>query len=90
VRPKVDQVPVVGQMFTDENRSGLREDYLPAVGGGFEPGRAVYGWAEVVAVALLAHSGVKRHANPQHGVLWPCLGLESCLRCGGRIQRIPR
>ena len=50
-----------GQRVEQDFRRGARDQHLTAVRQCGQPGRAVDGWSEVVAVALLAHPAVQSH-----------------------------
>jgi hypothetical protein len=67
---------------------GPREEGLPTVSGGEEPGDAVYRGSEVVAVALLYLPGVQRHPDPHPAPLVPGLGEDSPLGRERRFQGV--
>ena len=84
------QVPIgdVGQrLVAHEVSGGLREERLPAVGGGAQARAPIDRGAVVVALSQLRLPGVQGRAYPQRRRGWPRLGVQCHLDRGGGGDR---
>ena len=73
------QADAIRQAVSDRDGAGLGQHHLAPMGDGFQAGHTVDGWAEVVAVAFLALTGVHSHPDPESRFLRPCVGVQSAL-----------
>ena len=77
---QVAQRHIRRQLLAHQLLGGQREQGLPAVGGGEQPGDPVDGWPKVIGVTLLSRAGMQRHAHPQVATRAPHLRLQRPLR----------
>jgi hypothetical protein len=69
------------------HRAGAQD--LPAPCRRHHPGRQVHLWAEVVAAALVGHTGVKAHPHPERvGKARPIPGVQGALGIEGRSRGV--
>jgi hypothetical protein len=85
---KVPEIRLRRKLISYQLLSRQREQHLPAVGCGQEPGNPVYGWAEVVPVSLLCGSSVQSHPHPKRLALLPFGRMEPTLSLQGGLQCI--
>ena len=77
--------PIVTQLAGDR-----RHQRLPTMSRGEKACHLIERWAEVVAVAQLRGTGMKRHPDANGRQRRPCLALQHLLHGKRRVQREPR
>jgi hypothetical protein len=87
---EVDDCGPRREVVVDQSRGRCRQQHLPAVPSGPNPGAAVERLAEVAVIAQLGFTGVHRDAHAQLRTARPGLGSEGLLsrkRSGDRVGR---
>ena len=87
VLAEIDQRVLVRHRVAEEFLARQRHHNLTAVRRAHDPGRAVHGRAEIVAIALFGGAGVQAHTHSELTGLTPCLGRER--QAGRRRQHQP-
>src|ERR687894_211680 len=85
---EVPEIRLRRKLISDQLLSRQREQHLPTVGCGKQPGNPIYRRTEVVPVSLLCSACVQSHPHPKRLALLPFGREEPTLRLQGGLQGI--